>query len=126
MKKYNVNTTEIKQNLLFKLQDSNYHSNTKSYLSKFSIEQEREDLSDKELEEKLNYILDPTNNIKKEQRKAKTTNSCKCAKTGCNKFSCNCLRNNLKCDFLCSCKNCQNRQEITKGNEFLSKKTLRN
>ncbi len=129
-KSFNLNTTAIKQNLLHRLQDSNKEKTQKSELNvfrfnelpQFSIE-EKEDYSDREIEEQLNYILDPANNIKKEYQKTKLTNSCKCAKTGCMKFSCNCLRNNVGCDFLCSCKNCGNRN--TDKKILLKKKTSR-
>jgi hypothetical protein len=129
-KYFNFNTTTIKQNLLNRLQDSNKEKNQKpntdldnfKNLPEFLLE-EKEEYSDREIEEQLNYILDPANNIKKEYQKSKLGNSCKCAKTGCMKFSCNCLRNNVGCDFLCSCRNCENRD--TQKNNLLKKKTSR-
>ena len=88
-----------------------------------------EEYYDRDLEDQLNYILDPDNNIKKEHEKRKKTNSCKCTKTACSKFSCNCLRNGIKCDFLCRCKNCENINkfdENTQSNsDLLKKKTER-
>jgi hypothetical protein len=60
------------------------------------------------LEDKLNYIFDKEKNVKNELRKVKPTNSCKCGKTNCSKYYCNCLRNGIKCDILCTCTNCSN------------------
>ena len=129
-KSFNLNTSAIKQTLLSRLQESNNEKdfftpdNVKSLkdLPEFSLE-EKEVYNDRDIEEQLSYILDPVNNIKKEYQKAKMTNSCKCAKTGCSKYSCNCLRNRVACDFLCSCKNCENK-ENTKP-VLLKKKSLR-
>jgi len=80
-----------------------------------------------DIEDKLDYILNPENNIKREYTKIKKSNSCRCAKTGCSKFSCNCLRNGLKCDILCKCKNCNNCIDNKSPNliELLCKKTSR-
>ncbi len=69
------------------------------------------DYLDVEVDDMLEYIFDPSNNLKKEYEKNKTSNSCKCKKTGCSKYSCSCLRNGNKCDFLCSCKTCGNKKD---------------
>jgi len=77
-----------------------------------------------DVDEMLDYIFDPGNNLKKEYEKVKKGNSCKCKKTSCSKYSCNCLRNGNKCDLLCSCKNCENKEEISMS-DLISKKVKR-
>jgi hypothetical protein len=77
-----------------------------------------------DVNEMLDYIFDPGNNLKKEYEKVKKSNSCKCKKTSCSKYSCNCLRNGNKCDLLCSCKNCENKEEISMA-DLISKKIKR-
>jgi hypothetical protein len=79
--------------------------------------------SDNTIEKQLNYIFEPINKNKKEYKLSKL-GSCKCTKTGCSKYSCNCLKNGLNCDFLCSCVNCRNSKNS--NSSFLNKKILRN
>lgn len=75
------------------------------------LDESLENYSDTEINNQLDYIFESKNNLKREYEKNKKNNSCKCASTRCSKFSCNCLRNGVSCDFLCGCKNCDN----TKG-----------
>ena len=88
----------------------------------------RDGYSDREINEQLGYIFDPKSNIKRENEKNKKNNSCKCSRTRCSKFSCNCLRNGVSCDFLCGCKDCDNSKGL--GLKYaaevnLSKKKIR-
>lgn len=88
------------------------------------IKEKDETFSDLDVDDMLDYILDPCNNIKKEYQKVKKNSSCKCQKTSCSKYSCNCLRNGNRCDLLCSCKNCENKSEISMT-ELICKKVKR-
>jgi hypothetical protein len=108
-----LETTDDLENLLH-VQKSKYTFN--EVKKKVTIVQQEESLEDK-----LNYIFDKEKNVKTELKKLKFSNSCRCGRTNCTKYYCNCLRNGIKCDILCSCKNCNNKT----GLMFLNKKIKR-
>jgi hypothetical protein len=110
--------TGVKKNLSFMFKDDPESDNLvklisdkkKKYFGKVRDEEEFD------IDEKLNYIFD-------KEKTVKVTNSCRCNKTACSKYYCNCLRSGFKCDFLCSCTNCSNNASEIK---FLGKKVGKN
>lgn len=126
-------TLNIRKNLLSELEADQSFDNLREKLDKkkkfLKVEEKmkKENFKNElesDLNEKLNYIFDPETNVKKGYAKEKKSNSCKCAKSNCTKFLCSCLRNGLKCDFLCSCKNCENKQTVNLT-DLLSHKSYR-
>jgi hypothetical protein len=113
----------VKKNLLPKLEEELPDSETNK-----KLEEKKNFInildSEYDINRKLDYIFNPESDFKKEYSKIKKSNSCKCSKTNCMKFSCNCLRNGIKCDILCGCKNCDNKQKETIS-DLLSRKTMR-
>jgi hypothetical protein len=133
----NRNASGVKKTLMFNKENITYTKKNddeelKKMLNKkkniiFIKDEENKDnetYSNIDVNEMLDYIFDPGNNVKKEYEKVKKSNSCKCKKTNCTKYSCNCLRNGNKCDLLCSCKNCQNKDEISMA-DLICKKIKR-
>ena len=115
--------SEIKKNLSYMFKDDNIDilNTVKDKKNKlfnrkiFSSEKKEEPFKD--IDDKLNYIFES------DIKKIKVSNSCKCSKTNCSKYYCNCLRNGFKCDFLCSCNNCANAPDM--NIKFLNKKISR-
>jgi hypothetical protein len=102
--------------------DSNNVQNSKRKKIKIAHTEESEKDEDS-LDEKLNYIFEKDNNIKNKMRKSKTSGSCKCNKTNCSNNYCNCLKNGFKCDILCSCTDCGNKDNSL--DKLLNKKLKR-
>jgi hypothetical protein len=104
---FSKNEYSVRRNLMEKLDENNPKSNVRE-LSTISINPLKLKHKEEDINTQLDYIFGETNNLKKEREKNKTFNSCKCAKTNCSKYSCNCLRLGVSCDFLCKCKDCFN------------------
>lgn len=120
-KKRNFCIGSIKKNLMDKLQESSTINGIEE------IEDEEIDL-----EKMIDFIVTSTKSYKKENKiksidkenisenankakelKRKGINEnvaiCKCKKIGCSKYSCNCLKQGLKCGKFCRCVGCVNK-----------------
>lgn len=120
-KKRNFNVGSIKKNLMDKLQDNSPINGI-------------DDLDDEEvdLEKMIDFIVASTKIYKKDSKNKsvdkenisdnvskgkdlknkeanETVANCKCKKIGCSKYSCNCLKQGLKCGKYCKCVGCVNK-----------------
>jgi hypothetical protein len=117
-KSYSKSGTEVKKNLSNMFRDDTEDNDLIKLISnkkKKYFEKVKDEEDDYDIDEKLNYIFE-------KERPVKVSNICRCNKTACSKYYCNCLRNGAKCKFSCSCTNCLNNGSEKK---FLNKKVFK-
>ena len=123
-KKRNINVGSIKKNLM-----PNFKEDTKPSTTYEKMGEDEEDL-----EKMIDFIVTsvkPYNKDKSIRRKIKENNNlikynrpnkedkrkdiisdcsvCKCKKSGCGKYTCNCLKKGKKCGIHCKCLDCTNK-----------------